>query len=113
MFYDLWKKFWGKPLDFEQDVTVASVNDNEDDEERMEVDNLKSFKVLTIGAGFKDLRLTKGRLIVRQEYLDAVVSLNKRNNERGNTGAIVIGHPGIGEHLQDSKLYLLLVSAAV
>ena len=50
---------------------------------------------------------------MRQEYLDAVVSLNKRNNERGNTGAIVIGHPGIGEHLQDSKLYLLLVSAAV
>ena len=114
VFYDLWKKFWGKPLDFEQDVrvTVASVNDNEDDEERMEVDNLKSFKVLTIGAGFKDLRLTKGRLIVRQEYLDAVVSLNKRNNERGNTGAVVIGHPGIGEHLHE-KLYLLLVSAAV
>ena len=101
VFYDLWKKFWGKPLDFEQDVTVASVDDNEDDEERMEVDNLKSFKVLTIGAGFKDLRLTKGRLIVRQEYLDAVVSLNKRNNERGNTGAVVIGHPGIGEHLHD------------
>ena len=35
---------------------------------------------------------------MRQEYLDAVVSLNKRNNERG---AIVIGHPGIGEHLHD------------
>ena len=41
------KKFWGKPLVFEQDVTVASVDDNEDDEERMEVDNWKS----TIGAG--------------------------------------------------------------
>ena len=51
VFYDLWKKFWGKPLVFEQDVTVASVDDNEDDEERMEVDNWKSFKVLTIGAG--------------------------------------------------------------
>ena len=38
---------------------------------------------------------------MRQEYLDAVVSLNKRNNKRGNTGAIVIGHPGIGEHLHD------------
>ena len=40
---------------------------------------------------------------MRQEYLDAVVSLNKRNNERGNTGAIVIGHPspGIGENLHD------------
>ena len=109
VFYDLWKKFWGKPLDFE-DVTIASV---EDDEERMEVDNLKLLKVLTIGAGFDHLLLTKGRLIVRQEYLDAVVSLNKRNsNERGNTGAIVIGHPGIGEHLHD-KFYLLLVSAAV
>ena len=106
VFYDLWKKFWGKPLDFE-DVTIASVDDNEDDEERM-----KSFKVLTIGAGFDHLLLTEGRLIVRQEYLDAVVSLNKRNNERGKTGAIVIGHPGIGEHLHD-KLYLLLVSAAV
>ena len=51
VFYDLWKKFWGKPIVFEQDVTVASVDDNEDDEERMEVDNWKSFKVLTIGAG--------------------------------------------------------------
>ena len=50
VFYDLWKKFWGKPIVFEQDVTVASVDDNEDDEERMEVDNWKSFKVLTIGA---------------------------------------------------------------
>ena len=45
VFYDL------KPLVFEQDVTVASVDDNEGDEERLEVDNWKSFKVLTIGAG--------------------------------------------------------------
>ena len=61
VYYDLWKKFWGRPLDFEPDVTVASVGDDEDDE--------KSFKVLTIDAPLKDLSSTKGRLpvIVRQE----------------------------------------------
>ena len=37
-YYHLWNKFWGKPLDFEQDVTVASVGDNEDDKERMDLD---------------------------------------------------------------------------
>jgi hypothetical protein len=111
VYYDLWKKFWGKPLEFEPDVRVPCVDEeSEDDEESMAAE--KSFKVLTIGAGLRQLRLTKGRLIVRQEYLDAVVSLNKQDNEWSKTGAVVIGHPGIGERLHD-KLYLLLVSAAV
>ena len=105
--YDLWNKFWGKPLDFEPDVTVASVAD---DEESMAVD--KSFKVLTIGASLPQLRSTQGRLIVRQEYVEAVVRLNELDGLWPETGAVVIGHPGIGERLHD-KLYLLLVSAAV
>ena len=111
VYYDLWKKFWGKALDFEPDVTVASVADDKDDEESMAVN--KSFKVLTIGTGLSpQLDLTKGRLIVCQEYLDALVSLNEEYEAWPETGAIVIGHPGIGECLHD-KLYLLLVSPAV
>ena len=112
MYYDLWKKFWGKPLDFEPDVTVASVADDEDDddEESMAVD--KPFKVLKIGASLPQLESTQGRLIVRQEYLEAVVRLNELYESWPKAGAVVIGHPGIGERLHD-KLYLLLVSAAV
>lgn len=109
VYYDLWKKIWGKPIEFEPDVTVRV---DEDDEESMVAE--KSFKVLTIGAGLDHLVSTKGRLIVRQEYLDAVEHLNERYDSevRRYTGAVVIGHPGIGECLHD-KLYLLLVSAAV
>ena len=59
VYCDLWNKFWGKTLDFEPEITVASVGDDDDDE--------KSFKVLTIDAPLKDLSSTKGRLIVRQE----------------------------------------------
>ena len=62
VYCDLWNKFWGKTLDFEPDVTVASVDD---DDEKMVVEKL--FKVLTIDAHLK----------VRQEYLGAVVPLNK------------------------------------
>ena len=102
VYYDLWNKFWGKPLDFEPDTTVGSVGNDEDDEESMVVE--KSFKVLMISARLKNLSSTKGRLIVRQEYLDAVVPLNERFEKRPYTGAVVIGHPGIGERLHD-KLY--------
>ena len=108
VYYDLWKKFWGKPLDFEPDITVGSVGDDEDDSKVVET----SFKVLTIGGRLKDLSSTKGRLIVRQEYLDAALSLNEQDELWPNTGAVMIGHPGIGERLHD-KLYHLLVSAAV
>ena len=109
VYYDLWKKFWGRPLDFETDVTVASVGDDEDDEESMTVE--KSFKVLRISADLDHLGSTKGRLIVRQEYLDAVIFLNEQYEVWPSAGAVVIGHPGIGERLHNK--YLLLVSASV
>jgi hypothetical protein len=86
LFYDIYKKFWGEPLSLEQ-LSVIST-----DEDGMPVKN--SFNVLKIDS--RVVPETKGKMIVRKEYLDAVANLEKRFASFPNTGAIVLGHPGIG-----------------
>ena|ERR1700761_2911956 len=86
IFYNIYRRFWGKPLNFEQHVVSA------DDEDGLLVP--KSFDVLTIDDFL--LTRTNGRLIVRQEYLNAVTRLEERYASYPETGGIVVGHPGIG-----------------
>jgi hypothetical protein len=75
--YDIYKTFWKKPLKMEQ------IDEDSD-----------SFNVLMIHPRL--LQDTKGRLIVRQEYLNALVRLEDQYALYPRSGAVVLGHPGIG-----------------
>ena len=89
--YEIYETFWGKPVNIEQQAVSA------DDGDGMVVE--ESFNVLTIHARLP--RLTKGKLLVRQEYSVAIANLEERHALKPWSGGVVVGHPSIGECLRD------------
>ena len=86
-YHNIYAKFWNKPLNFEKlKVKVR------DDESGKMVD--QEFSVLMIDGAI--LSSTKGKLVVREEYLEAVTAVQSYFDKFPETGAIIVGHPGIG-----------------
>lgn len=80
--------YWNKPLNFEKlKVEVP------DDKSGKKV--VQEFSVL-LTIDDEMLSNTKGKLLVREEYLQALAALQSYFDRFPNKGAIVLGHPGIG-----------------
>jgi hypothetical protein len=99
-YYDIYNTFWKQPLKIEQKTVTV------DNEDGMAV--TESFDFLMIHAAL--LNKTEGMLLVRQEYVTTVGSLEEHHTLNPSGGTIVLGHPGIGACLYD-KFHLVGLSA--
>ena len=100
IYYNMYKRFWKQPLEFEKLVVIA------DDGSGVKVE--QSFTVLMIDA--RRLSDTNGKLLVRTEYRDALTALEAFHAKFPLKGVLILGYPGIGGYLHD-KFPLALASA--